>query len=91
MKTLNELRAFCEGFVRGLRSDRDFYGTDMSGLDDWVLWGGYYINLFGSHLSQNTKTDYDVWVDAYEEKDDLSTLGQPVHAWLIEGEQGESK
>ena len=86
MKTIDELKAFCEGYVMGLRHDREFYGTDMSGLDDWVSWGGYYINLFGSHLSIHATTAQDVWVDAYKEKEDMTTLDDTVHAWLIKGE-----
>jgi len=80
MRSKEELMAFCEGFVHDIPTE------DRVGLDDWVTWGGYYINLFGANLSTNAKTDSDVWVDAYEDKEDMNKLGEPIHAWLIEGE-----
>ena len=41
MKTIQELRAFCEGVIA--RIDED----DLPSMDDWIMWGGYDINLAG--------------------------------------------
>jgi hypothetical protein len=86
MKTLNELRAFCEGYRLGLITDRAFYGTTLAGVEDWVVWGGYDINLSGSEVSGHAKEETDLHVDAYP-ADWVDNLPEPIHSFTI----GESK
>ena len=70
MKTLIELRAFCEGYAKALVSDRAIYGNSsldtLAGCDDWIVWGEYDINFAGSEYSYHAKRDVDLHVDAYK-------------------------
>ena len=59
MKTLNELRAFCEGYRTAL------LGTDLSHVDEWVVWGGYDINIFGKEWGIRIVDEQALSVDAY--------------------------
>lgn len=59
MKTLDELRAFCEGYHTAL------LGTDLSHVDEWVQWGGYDINIFGKEWSIRIVDEQSLTVDAY--------------------------
>ena len=63
MKTFEELKAFCEDYLKAKLAEGN---GDVSDTDDWVQWGGYDLNLFGSyysvHLNDNTKA---LTVDAY--------------------------
>ena len=82
MKSIEELMAFCEGYALGLRNDREFYGNDLSNLDDWVTWGGYYINLFGSYYGVRLNDDTQALaVDAYKDKEDMTTLDDPIYSF----------
>ena len=82
MKTLNELRAFCEGYLEGLSRDN----VDITGTDDWVQWGGYDINLFGSYLSVRLEdAENALTVDAYP-ADWEDCLPAPIHTFDIKGE-----
>ena len=85
MKTREELQAFCEGYAQGLTNERAFYGTPLSGCDDWVVWGGYDINFAGAEYSSLIKDDGSLRVDAYKAgwKD---AIGEPIHSFTIEGE-----
>ena len=85
MKTLNELRAFCEGYAQGLANDRAFYGTTMQGTDDWVVWGEYDINFAGADYSSHAKNDNDLRVDAYK-AGWTDSIGDPLHSFTIYGE-----
>lgn len=79
MKTLNELRAFCEGYLEGLRRDN----ASITDTDDWVMWGGYDINLFGSYLSVRLEdNDKALTVDAYP-ADWEDCLPTPIHTFDI--------
>jgi hypothetical protein len=85
MKTLNELRVFCEGYAKGLASERDFYGNTLAECDDWVVWGEYDINFSGSVCSYHAKNDNDLHVDAYK-AGWVNTPGEPIHSFTIFGE-----
>ena len=39
MKTLNELRAFCEGYRLATIIERGFDSNTLASADDWVVWG----------------------------------------------------
>lgn len=79
MKTLNELRAFCEGYYRGM-PDEEKYNAD-----DWVIWGGYDINFAGADYSVHAKTDNALRVDAYK-AGWTDSIGDPIHSFDIIGE-----
>jgi hypothetical protein len=78
MKTVNELRAFCEGFLMAQFDD------DVADMDCWVLWEGYDINLAGANFSGHAR-DRQLHCDVYKGgwKD---TIGEPVHSFTIKGE-----
>ena len=82
MTTLEELKAFCEGYAYGLSADRAFYGTTLKGVDDWVVWGGYDINFAGSDYSSYAQTDTDLRVDAYK-AGWTDSIGEPIHSFNI--------
>ena len=82
MKSLNELRAFCEGYRLGLTNDRAFYGATLAGLDDWIVWGGYDINLIGSEYSSNAQEENDLHIAAYP-ANWQDNLPEPIHSFTI--------
>ena len=82
MKSLNELRAFCEGYRLGLTNDRAFYGATLAGLDDWIVWGGYDINLIGSEYSSNAQEENDLHIAAYP-ANWVDNLPEPIHSFTI--------
>ena len=53
MKTLEELKAFCEGYLACYFGSVDM---DVGGVDDWVVWGGYDINLAGVSTHRTPRT-----------------------------------
>lgn len=76
MKTLEELRAFCEGFVQALTA-RDIYLDDY---DEWIVWGGYDINFAGADYTDIVQSGNELRVDAYQDK-----WIAPVHSFTVEG------
>ena len=84
MKTREELQAFCEGYVQGLTDERAFYGTPLSGCDDWVIWGGYDINFAGAEYSQHAEDD-ELRCDAYK-AGWVDNIGEPIHSFTVKGE-----
>jgi hypothetical protein len=88
MKTLNELRAFCEGYRKAL----NFTNLEIAFVDDWVKWGGYDINLFGSYYSVRLEDNvFSLSVDAYP-VDWHDVLPDPIHSFdIYVVPQGESK
>ncbi len=81
MKTLNELRAFCEGYLEGLMA----CNAIIPDMDDWVVWDAYDINFAGAEYSGHAKTDNDLHVDAYK-AGWTDSLGDPIHSFTIFGE-----
>ena len=83
MKTLNELRAFCEGYrLKAFYAD----GIEtMCNTDDWVVWGGYDINFAGYEYSGHAKSHVDLHCDAYK-AGWTDSIGEPVHSFTIFGE-----
>jgi hypothetical protein len=82
MKTLIELRAFCEGYAKALGNEAD---SELAGCDDWVVWGEYDINFAGSEYSYHAKKGGDLHVDAYK-AGWVNTPGEPIHSFTIFGE-----
>jgi hypothetical protein len=81
MKTLNELRAFCEGYLDGLMA----CNATVPAIDDWVVWGEYDINFAGADYSSHAKNDNDLRVDAYK-AGWTDSIGDPLHSFTIYGE-----
>ena len=82
MKTLEELKAFCEGYLDGLLATN----ADIYDWDDWVLWGGYDLNIFGTHYDINDLTDKQLRVVAYP-ANWQGDLPAPIHEFTV----GETK
>jgi hypothetical protein len=82
MKTLIELRAFCEGYAKALGKEVD---GELAGRDDWIVWGEYDINFAGSEYSYHAKKGDDLHVDAYK-AGWVNALGAPIHSFTIYGE-----
>lgn len=82
MRTREELQAFCEGYLASMLTHDTL--KDVSDVDDWVIWGGYDINLTGQEYTHGVGQS-DLRVTAYKEGW-KTTLPEPVHGFIIEGE-----
>lgn len=78
MKTIEELKAFCDGYAHGLITML----TTLQSVDDWVVWGGYDINFAGADYSSHAETDTDLRVDAYK-AGWADNIGDPIHSFTI--------
>ena len=78
MKTLQELRAFCEGYLEGLLALHATVPT----LDDWVVWGEYDINFAGADYSGHAKNENSLHVDAYR-AGWTDSIGEPLHSFTL--------
>jgi len=78
MRTLEELKAFCEGYLACQFLNIDM---DVSQLDDWAIWGGYDINFAGSAYSQ-LADDGELRCDAYK-AGWSDNIGDPVHSFTV--------
>ena len=76
MKTLNELRAFCEGYRFAAP-----YAPYLPGIDDWIVWGGYDIKFAGAEYSSYA-TDTNLRVDAYK-AGWTGSIGDPIHSFTV--------
>lgn len=85
MKTLNELRAFCEGYRLALIVERNFYSNTLKTADDWVVWDKYDINFIGSDHSPNAKKDNELHCVVYP-AGWQGNLPEPLHSFTIFGE-----
>ena len=82
MRTIEELRAFAEGYLQGTLA----CNADLYDWDDWVLWGGYDINFFGTQYDLNELTTEQLRVVAYPAGWE-GDLPAPIHEFTV----GESK
>lgn len=80
MKTLEELKAFCEGYREGALA----CNADLTAWDNCVIWGGYDINFAGSAYSQHAD-DNELRCDAYK-AGWVDNIGEPIHSFTIKGE-----
>jgi hypothetical protein len=85
MKTLQELRAFCEGYRLAMIVERDFHSDTLASTDDWVVWDAYDINFAGADYSGHAKNDNDLHVDVYK-AGWTDNIGEPIHSFTIWGE-----
>lgn len=85
MKTLQELRAFCEGYAMGIANHPEALAATLEDTDDWVVWGGYDINFAGAEYSSHAKNDNDLRVDAYK-AGWTDSIGEPLHSFTVWGE-----
>lgn len=80
MRTIEELKAFCEGYLKAKMLEHD---NDVSGVDDWFRWGGYDLNIFGSYWSTRLGDSITALsVDAYPE-DWEHTLPDALHTFDV--------
>jgi len=84
MKTLEELRAFCEGYLQGLWA----CNASVQGIDDWVVWDEYDINFAGADYTGHAKNDNDLHVDAYK-AGWTDSIGEPLFSFTIFTSNGE--
>ena len=77
MKTLKKLRAFCEGYRAGVLADKE----DIAGTDDWLIWGGYDINIVGAEHFADVCSQ-DLAVIAYPEGW-AGNLPEPLHKFIV--------
>lgn len=82
MKPIDELRAFAEGYLEGVRA----CNADLYDWDDWVLWGDYDINFFGTNYDINELTTEQLRVVAYPGNWE-GDLPAPIHEFTV----GETK
>jgi hypothetical protein len=85
MKTLNELRAFCEGYRLALIVERNFHSETLASADDWVVWDEYDINFAGADYSSHAKTNSTLRVDVYK-AGWTDSIGEPIHSFTVWGE-----
>jgi hypothetical protein len=80
MKSLEELKAFTQGYIIAMPE------ADTSEIDDWVVWGGYDINLVGNEWGGPTNLRSDeLYVLAYPDGWQGS-LPEPIHAFVVTGD-----
>jgi hypothetical protein len=84
MKTLEELRAFSEGYLQGLWA----CNASVQGIDDWVVWDEYDINFAGADYTGHAKNDNDLHVDAYK-AGWTDSIGEPLYSFTIFTSKGE--
>jgi hypothetical protein len=84
MKTLEELRAFSEGYLQGLWA----CNASVQGIDDWVVWDEYDINFAGADYTGHAKNDNDLHVDAYK-AGWTDSIGEPLYSFTIFTSNGE--
>jgi hypothetical protein len=77
MKTLNELRAFCEGYREGM-PDEDIYSAD-----NWVVWYEYDINFAGAMYSGHARNEDSLHVDAYR-AGWTDSIGDPLYSFTLD-------
>jgi hypothetical protein len=83
-KTLEELRAFSEGYLQGLWA----CNASVQGIDDWVVWDEYDINFAGADYTGHAKNDNDLHVDAYK-AGWTDSIGEPLYSFTIFTSNGE--
>jgi hypothetical protein len=77
MKTLEQLKIFCEGYARAYVMNVDM---DLTDVDDWLEWGGYDINLIG--LNHAEQAGDGLYVAAYPDNW-RDTLPDPIYTFNI--------
>ena len=78
--TKTQLRAFCKTYLaQALQRD-----TDVSGVDDWVQWGGYDLNFSGAYYDIRLPEDNTtaLYVDVYPD-DWRDALPAPLFGFAV--------
>jgi len=76
MKTLDELKAFCQGYAHAA----DTFG-ELKDIEDWVVWGGYDINFTGAEYGYEVCLG-DLEVHVYPEGWE-GDLPAPLHRFVV--------
>jgi hypothetical protein len=84
MKTLEELQAFCEGYLVCYFNNIDM---DIGDVDDWIVWDAYDINLTGCAHAEVDDDELSINVYPKGWKDNLP---DPLFSFTI-NQRGESK
>lgn len=63
MTEQEKLEIFCQGYLEGVLASV----TDADCVDDWVLWGGYDINLTGRDYDQGAQDERELACSVYME------------------------
>ena len=79
MKTLDQIKDFCQGFHEGWIASE---GTTVH-AEEWVVWDDYDINLSGRFVSPGLG-DWDLQVAVYPK--DWKELPTPTHSFVLKGE-----
>jgi hypothetical protein len=85
MKTLNELRAFCEGYAMGVANHPEAMAATLEDTDDWVTWDEYDINFIGAEYSPHARNNNDLYCVVYP-AGWVDNLPEPLHSFTIFGE-----
>lgn len=80
MKTLKQIKIFCQGFHEGWIASE---GTTVH-AEEWVIWDDYDINLSGLFVSPGLG-DWDLQVAVYPK--DWKELPTPTHSFILKGEE----
>ena len=84
MRTIEELRAFCEGYLNGLLA----CNADLYDWDDWVLWGGYDIQFNGPYLDEGAPDERSLVCDVYKAGWE-GDLPPTLHRFVVTSTEGE--
>ncbi len=87
MKTIEELKAFCEGYLEGLMA----CNAHLNDWDDWVLWGGYDINFNGPYWDDLAADDGKTLVCDVYPADWKDVRPPTLHRFTVTTTQGETK
>jgi hypothetical protein len=83
MENIENLKAFCEGYLMAYMR---YVDMDTSDVDDWITWGGYDIKLCGAEHADVGDKDFQVC--AYPENSTRRTSTtdrdpDPIHKFTI--------
>ena len=83
MESIENLKAFCKGYLMAYMRYVDMYTSDV---DDWITWGGYDIKLCGAEYADVGDKDFQVC--AYPENSTRRTSTtdrdpDPIHKFTI--------
>ena len=82
MKTKEEMVAFAEGYLRCALYD-EHTGESIKGVDEWVSWDEYDINLFGQDHAEDVP-EYALKVVVYPKHQWTATLPESLNTFIVQ-------
>jgi hypothetical protein len=79
LESYNKIYTFAEGYGKCLLASH----VTLKGIDDWVVWNGYDINLAGSDYSSYAENDHQLRVDAYK-AGWTDSIGDPIYSITVQ-------